>query len=73
MSETKYRTTWQAWIEAFTIFAKYEAMTLDTIVAEHDVIYAGPAPAKVSDEDKERLIVCGWKIDEHINRFYRYV
>lgn len=73
MNEVKYQYTWRAWIEAFTIFSKYEDMALGSIVAEHDEIYAGPDPSKVSTDDKERLLTCGWEIDPDTGRFYQSV
>jgi hypothetical protein len=49
--------------EAFEIFAKYGEGRFNTY-AEHDIIYAGPDPAIVSDEDKKRLSELGWFIGE---------
>lgn len=71
MTEKKY--TWAGWIEAFQIFEKYEPDVFAEVSAEHDVIYAGPSPDKVSDEDKARLEELDWAIDEDVNSFYNYV
>jgi len=48
-----------ALIEAFTIFKKYENPHSPTH-CEHDVMYVCVEPEKVSDEDKARLKVLGF-------------
>lgn len=65
-----YRYSYAAWIEAFTIFAKYSEGD-DHIAAEHDIIYA--CDKEVSQEDKERLEVLGWYWDEELPCFYKHV
>ena len=66
------RYTWQGWIEAFTIFSKYDAPPMD-IAAEHDIIYGPIVKADISDEDKDRLEALGWHIDDDFGCFYRNV
>ena len=60
-----YSWTWQAWLEAFQIFAKYSKSRLLGLGAEHDIIYCW-AKEKVSDEDAATLEKCGWVYDESI-------
>ena len=72
MKKPEERYTWEAWIEVFQIFQRYGALVMD-ISAEHDVIYAGPDPAKVSEEDKDRLDTLGWNSSEEYACFYRFV
>jgi hypothetical protein len=51
----------ESWIEAFQIFAKYVPEDeYFEVAAEHDEIYAGPNPEKVTPEDKARLEELGW-------------
>ena len=61
--------TWKDWAEVFTIFAKYgegKAMTS----AEDGLIYSGPDPNTVSDEDKKRLLVLSWHPNTGYECFY---
>lgn len=60
MSETQYSslTKVQKCAAAFAIFARYSA---EEVSAEHDVIYAGPNPDKVSREDIDILKELGWR------------
>jgi len=67
-----YKHTYAALAEVFTIFNKYEGVTYAQISAEHDVIYAGPDPEDVSEEDRKRLSELGWYVDEHLDSFYRF-
>jgi hypothetical protein len=69
---TEFQHTYAAWAEAFAIFAKYNS-DFHQISAEHDIVYAGPEPSKVSDEDKSRLEQLNWHIDEHLDSFYHHV
>lgn len=62
---------WIGWIEAFTIFQKYHPAV--DINAEHDIIYAGPPPSKVSEEDKARLAQLRWHVDTMVDSFYHHV
>ena len=57
---------WSEMAEAFNIFAKYsnKDSSYDDTYAEHDVIYAGPKPEEVSEEDKKRLDELGWHPSE---------
>lgn len=59
------------WVAAFTIFAKYAP--IDEFGVEHDVIYAGPDPELVSDEDKATLEILGWSVEEQYDCFYHFV
>lgn len=67
----EFEYTYAAWAEAFTIFAKYSSEFYQ-ISAEHDIVYAGPDPAVVSEEDKTRLEALNWHIDEHLDSFYHH-
>lgn len=58
--------------EAFTIFAKYDEGVGET-AAEHDEIYAGPSPEKVSEGDRKRLEELGWWSDESYDCWRRFV
>lgn len=40
--------------------------------AEHDVVYAGPHPEIVSDEDKAKLEELGWHPSEEFDCFYHF-
>lgn len=64
--------TFKALAEAFTIFAKYEEGEYKT-KADHDTIYSGPEPEKVSEEDKKRLEELGWEPSEGGEGFVRFV
>lgn len=44
-----------AWIEALTIFSKYETDALYPIQFSDDVVYSGSDPVKVDEEDRVRL------------------
>lgn len=63
--------TYADWAEAFLLFAKYEAEGWE-VSAEHDVIYAGPDPAIVTDIDKKRLSELGWDTEEQYECFYHF-
>lgn len=63
MGETRTENlrSYAAWAEAFTIFERYLPNEKWAQVAgEHDVVYAGPNPETVSDEDRARLDQLGW-------------
>ena len=72
MSDKSVDYSWEAWAEAFLIFAKYEPHKFGNISAEYDVIYAGPDPEKVSDEDKARLEQLGWSVEDEYSCFYQF-
>lgn len=61
-------------VKAFTIFLKYEDLdNLDPdVYAEHDVIYCGPDPEIVSEEDKLKLEELGFGVDTEFNCFYYF-
>lgn len=63
--------SYQPYIEAFQIFEKYDHFK--NIHAEHDVIYAGPDPEKISDEDLEKIIALNWLPDNENGCFYKFV
>jgi hypothetical protein len=65
------RNKWRGYAEAFTVFAKYSTSSYDHVAGEHDIIYAGPDPSVVSDEDKATLESLGWHIDTSLDSFYR--
>jgi hypothetical protein len=65
------KNSYQAWAEAFEIFAKYDDSANPGVSCEEDVIYAGPDLEKVSVEDKTRLETLGWKADEDYDCFYK--
>lgn len=69
--ETDYRWTFAAWAEAFAIFGKYQP-DMAQIDAQHDVIFAGPDPAWISQEDKDKLGQLGWHISSEVDCFCRY-
>jgi hypothetical protein len=61
METEDYEYTFEAWAEAFTIFAKYNQGKHACVSAAHDELWAGPKDcAAVSDEDKARLKELGW-------------
>jgi hypothetical protein len=64
--------TWAGLAEAFTIFAKYDEGRYMT-QAEHDIIYSGPDPAVLSDEDAARLEQLRWEADHDLECFYYFV
>lgn len=64
--------SYQAWARAFTIFAQYGGEPVDPVGAEHDIIYAGPNPAKVSEGDKAELEMLGWHESSEYECFYRF-
>lgn len=57
-------------IGGILIFSKYDH--IDNYSAEHDIIYAGPSPANVSEQDKEILETFGWYVDDSYDCFYHY-
>ena len=59
-----FYASYQAWSEAFAIFAKYEPDARFEVTAEHDEVYAGRANDLYSDEDKARLEELHWSYDE---------
>ena len=63
--------TYNGWAQAFLIFAKYEPKGIAVSVG-YDVIYAGPAPANVSDEDKKELERYGWHGEDIYGCFRRF-
>lgn len=65
------RNKYEGWIEAFTIFAKYEADA--EMAAEHDILYLGPDPEVVSEEDIDRLFALGFRPSENGECFYHFV
>jgi hypothetical protein len=73
VTETEYRYTYAAWVEAFQIFAKYNPDTFGTVVAEHDHLWAGHDLHNVSAEDTARLEELGWEWIDDIPAFQRYV
>jgi len=64
-------SAYAGWREAFTIFEKYRPDAKWDIDAEHDVVYAGPAPCLVSDADLLRLAALGWH-DSSSERFEKF-
>lgn len=58
-------------IEALKIFDKYEH--IQALSAEHDIIYAGPSPSQVTDEDVTRLEELGWHAEMEYDCFYKFV
>lgn len=64
--------TYRGWIEAFTIFNKYEPEALYPVQPDHDIVYSGPSPAKVSEEDKARLVELGWGANEDLECFSKF-
>lgn len=65
----------EEWQEAFAIFAKYDRGDGEfEFVAEHDEVWFGPDPARVSDEDLARLHELGWNKDwDHGESFHKFV
>lgn len=61
---------YQEWITGFTIFQRYQPDAKFAVSAEHDIVYAGPTPATVSNEDKAALERCGWYPDDDLETFY---
>ncbi len=64
--------TYRGWIEAFTIFDKYEPEAIYVVQPDHDIVYSGPNPDKVSEEDKARLEELGWLVDEDLECFSKF-
>lgn len=62
---------YQEWSVAFAIMAKYEDK-YGNISAEHDVVYAGPSPEIVTQEDIDALEELGWHISD-FDCFYSFV
>jgi len=68
---TPYKYSWQAWAEAFAIFALYQEKA--SIAAEHDIILAGPSWETMAAEHRERLDQLGWFHSEEFNRTARFI
>lgn len=58
-------------IEALTIFSKYQHR--EGVSAEHDILYAGPSPADVSEKDLATLEELGWHPSDEYDGFYAFV
>jgi hypothetical protein len=72
MSDTpEPRNKYERWIAAFTIFAKYEPNGGE-VAAEHDVVYAGPNPETVNEDDIVTLDDLGWHISHDYDCFYAF-
>lgn len=68
--------TYKDFIEALTILSNYESTGLASSLnmsAEHDIIYIGPDPDEVSEEDTRRLEELGFLADENSECFSRFV
>jgi len=65
-------SNWSRWAKAFTIFAKYAGKEYAHTAAEHDEVYAGPEPEKVSEEDKKLLNELGWTECSEFNCFHKF-
>lgn len=65
------QNTCKAWAEVFEIFSKYEVDA--SVAVGHDIIYAGPEPEDVSDDDMKRLEELGWFIDAEFGCLARFV
>lgn len=65
----------QDFVDAFTIFAKYEPDASFAVSAEHDVIYACHVnPENMDDADIQRLDTLGWSYDsDDLGRWQCYV
>jgi hypothetical protein len=71
---TDYKYTWSAWIEAFTIFQKYEPDKWASVVAEHDQLYVGhELREKMTPAEKRRLTQLGFYWDKDIPSFVKNV
>lgn len=67
-----YHQTYNAWIEAFTIFSKYGSKAM--LGLDHDVIYAGGGdPSSYSEEDKKRLEELHWGYNDRLDSYYKFV
>lgn len=53
--------------EGLIIFQKYP--NSDDVMAEHDIIYAGPSPTNVIPEDLARLAELGWADRDGLDNF----
>jgi hypothetical protein len=68
-----YRRTYGAWIEVFTIFSRYATDGFDSVAAEHDIIYVHADPKAMSIADRARLKDLGWRPNEEVGGFQKYV
>jgi hypothetical protein len=71
MPRERITDTWETWIEAFGIFARYTH--IPHVAVEHDIIYAGSDPDLVSTEDRERLEQLGWFPAGQFGCFQKFV
>lgn len=53
--------------EGFKVFARYEPS--GCVSSDHDIIWAGPDPSKVHEDDLKRLEEIGWLIDTDYDCF----
>lgn len=60
--------SYRPYIEAFEVFEKYDHYK--GVHGEHDVLYAGPSPEVLSDEDLSKVIELGWLPDNENGCFY---
>ncbi len=64
--------TYQGWIKAFQIFAKYKPNQISPVQPAHDIVYSGCDPLLVSDEDKAILDELGWGVEDQYECFYKF-
>ena len=56
--------TYQGWIKAFQIFAKYTPDEISPLEPTDDMVYCGSKPELVSEEDTAMLEHLGWFVSE---------
>ena len=67
------KNTYLGWARVFEIFAKYDPQEgYELVRPDHDIIYAGPSPELVSEEDLKELDVHGWMPDKSLDCFYKF-
>lgn len=72
-TDEKYRYSYAAWAEAFTIFAQFSPDATFEVVAEHDIIYAGDKTDDMPESVIGRLLDLGWEYDDTLDCFYHNV
>lgn len=71
-SEDQWEHSCKGLAEAFSIFIKYPGKETDSASIHGDIMFCGPSPKDVSEEDIARLEKLGWYRIDRFNCFCKY-
>lgn len=69
--DTPVLTDYDKVIQGLEIFKKYPGHP-HYVTAEHDMLFAGPRPSKVSEEDIAKLASLGWNPEDNDDCFIKF-